>query len=125
MMNQELNSILKFEKLNNVMAIIEKYMEEGNFKEAYYKAAAMLEFVNANLAMKKFKIKIDDTDIINFIEIYNKEDKELSRKMISINGEYNNIDSNKIRSFDVEYLLLKIDDILEYIINTYGYDFLK
>ena len=124
-MNQTLNNIIKFEKLNNIVNIINDYIDDERYIEAYYKAAAMLEFINANLVMKKFKIKLDDTNIIKFIEIYNKKDKELSKKMISVNGEYNMIDTNEITNHDVEFLLLKIDDILEYIVGKYGIDFLE
>ena len=119
-MNQTFDNILKVQKLNNAMQSIQNYKDKRNYKAAYYKAAAMLEFINANLVMRKFKINIDDTDIIKFIEIYNEKDKILSKKMISINGEYNSIDNNEITEEDLNYLLFKIDEIIEYIINEYG-----
>lgn len=124
-MNQTLSNILKYKKLNKAMEFIDKYKDNGNYKEAYYKAAAMLEFINANLVMKKFKVKLTDTDIINFIEIYNEKDKQLSKKMISINGEYNMIDTNNITETDLQYLLVDIDDVLEYISQKYGTSFLE
>lgn len=120
MTNLELDNILKCEKLQNVMNVIEELIDNQKYSKAYYKVAAMLEFVNANLLMKYFKIKLNNTDISNMIELYASKDKELCKQMMSINAEYNNIDTNNIKKNDVIYLLLRVNDILEYIHNKYG-----
>lgn len=119
-MTVKLDNICRHDKLANIINIINSLLENKKYEEAYYKASAVLEFINANLIMKKFNIKLEDTNLSNIIEIYSKSDKELFRQMISINGTYNAIEINDITEEDIEYLLIKVDEILGYIVEKYG-----
>ncbi len=123
-MDIEYSNIIKYNRLKNNLKDILSYMDNEDYTNAYYKAVAMLEFVNSVLLMKQFKIKLQDTGITNIIEHYSKLDKELFSKMLGINSEYNRIDDNSISKSDVEYLLMDIDYIVGYIVNKYGYNIL-
>ncbi len=122
-MEIEYNNIIKYNVLEKNLKDILSYMDNGDYTNAYYKAAAMLEFVNSVLLMKQFKIKLKDTGITNIIEHYSKLDKELFSKMLGVNSEYNKIGDSIFKS-DVEYLLMDIDYIVGYITNKYGYNIL-
>lgn len=119
-MTVNLYNIYKYNKISKIIDIINNLLKDKKYEEAYYKAAAILEFINANLIMKKYNIKLQDTNLSNVIDIYSKKDEELFKQMISINGTYNMIEKNNISDEDVEYLLIKIDGILGYIIEKYG-----
>lgn len=123
-MDIEYSNIIKYNRLKNNLKDILSYMDNEDYTNAYYKAVALLEFVNSVLLMKQFKIKLQDTGITNIIEHYSKLDKELFSKMLGINSEYNRIDDNSISKSDVEYLLMDIDYIVGYIVNKYGYNIL-
>ena len=80
-MDIEYSNIIKYNRLKNNLKDILSYMDNEDYTNAYYKAVALLEFVNSVLLMKQFKIKLQDTGITNIIEHYSKLDKELFSKI--------------------------------------------
>ena len=113
-------NISKYEKLKQMLSKIQKCIDNKLYKEAYYKAAALLEFVNINILIKQFKVKLEDTSITNITKEYLDKDKELFMAMLGVNSEYNTLDMNEVNVSDIEYLISRIDYIVEYSTEKYG-----
>ena len=107
-------------KLNKKIETIEGLLNKGNCKEAYYKLAAILEYINTKFIMEKLETKLKYTDIMAIINIYQDKEKKLFDKMIDINDQYNMVSENGIDEDDVSLLALKIDSIYEYMTKNYG-----
>lgn len=104
------------EKLN----IIEKLMDEENYEEAYYKLAAILEYINIKLIRNKLNINIKDSDIVNIINIYQDKDSTLFKNMLNINGQYNMVSELGIDEDDVIFLASIINSNYKYMLEKYG-----
>ena len=102
------------DKLNEKIELIEDLFAKEDYKEAYYKLAAILEYINTKFIMEKLETKLKYTDIMAIKE------KKLFDKMIDINDQYNMVSENGIDEDDVSLLALKIDSIYEYMTKNYG-----
>ena len=100
--------------------LIEDLFAKEDYKEAYYKLAAILEYINTKFIMEKLETKLKYTDIMAIINIYQDKEKKLFDKMIDINDQYNMVSENGIDEDDVSLLALKIDSIYEYMTKNYG-----
>jgi hypothetical protein len=83
-------------------------------------ARVLLEYINAIYLIGTFKIEMPDYNIIRIISEYAKIDEHIFNQMTAINALYERVDENGINEIDLEYLLLKIDEIYGYIKNKYG-----
>lgn len=117
---ESVTNILEYSKLSKMLDKVEDCIKENKLKEAYAKAAALLEYINIVVLIKQFKIKVENTNIANIIKLYSDYDRELFIQMISINAEYNEVDINNPDIDDIDFLLLKIDYIVEYVTGKYG-----
>ena len=104
------------EKLN----IIEKLMDEENYEEAYYKLAAILEYINIKLIRNELNINIKDSDIVNIINIYQDKDSTLFKNMLNVNGQYNMVSELGIDEDDVIFLASIINSNYKYMLEKYG-----
>lgn len=113
--NLEKNNYLK-EKL----AIIDKLIKEQDYKEAYFKLAAILEFINIKYIKHKYNMDMPNSTVINIVNTYEDRDEKLFKEMLAINAEYNQIDTNNVTMDDVEYLAGMVDSIYEYMLKSTG-----
>ncbi len=114
------NNILKYDKLKKMLEKVNEYVDKEEYKEAYFKVAALIEYININILIRKFSVKLEDTSITNIIKEYAKKDETLYEIMIGINAEYNAIDIDKVDLSDIEYLVEEADYITEYVTEKYG-----
>lgn len=115
-----IDNLKSSDKLNEKIEIIEELLDKADYKEAYYKLAAILEYINTKFIMVKLKIKLKYTDIMTITNIYQDKENKLFDKMIDINDQYNMVSENGIDEDDVSLLALKIDSIYEYMTKNYG-----
>ena len=114
------NNILKYDKLKKMLEKVNEYVDKEEYKEAYFKVAALIEYININILIRKFSVKLEDTSITNIIKEYARKDETLYEIMIGINAEYNAIDIDKVDLSDIEYLVEEADYITEYVTEKYG-----
>lgn len=114
------NNILKYDKLKKMLEKVNEYVDKEEYKEAYFKVAALIEYININILIRKFSVKLEDTSITNIIKEYAKKDETLYEIMVGINAEYNAIDIDKVDLSDIEYLVEEADYITEYVTEKYG-----
>lgn len=114
------NNILKYDKSKKMLDKIYEYIEKNEYKEAYYKAAALIEFININILMRKFNVKLEDSSVSNIMKEYSKRDEVLFGVMTGLIREYSTIDIDSIEMSDVEYLVSEADYILKYATEKYG-----
>ena len=114
------NNILKYDKLKKMLEKVNEYVDKEEYKEAYFKVAALIEYININILIRKFSVKLEDTSITNIIKEYAKKDETLYEIMIGINAEYNAIDIDKVDLSDIEYLVEEADYITEYVTEKDG-----
>ena len=114
------SSILKYDKLKKMLNKVKEYIDKKEYKEAYFKAASLIEYININVLIRKFNVRLEDTSITNIIKEYAKKDETLYEIMIGINAEYNAIDIDKVDLSDIEYLVEEADYITEYVTEKYG-----
>ncbi len=117
----DLNKLLKNDSLTEKLKLIDKLLDLRRYKDAYFKLAVILEYINVLFVNKVLEISTDKSDVITFCRIYLKYDEKLANKMISINAEYNWVseDISSINIDDVEYLASNIYDIYNYMITNY------
>lgn len=113
--NLEKNNYLK-EKL----AIIYKLVREQDYKEAYFKLAAILEFINIKYIKHKYNMDMPNSTVINIVNTYEDRDEKLFKEMLAINAEYNQIDLNDVTMNEIEYLAGMVDSIYEYMLKSTG-----
>lgn len=121
MINEEIiDNLEKNKYLNEKIQMINKKINELDLKDAYFKTAAILEYINIKYIKKKYKIDMSNSSVIRIIKFYKDTDKKLYDNMININAEYNQIDENNIMIEDIEYLISIIDSIYEYMTKDSG-----
>ena len=98
----------------------ENLIQNKKLKEKLELARVLLEYINAIYLIGTFKIEMPDYNIIRIISEYAKIDEHIFNQMTAINALYERVDENGINEIDLEYLLLKIDEIYGYIKNKYG-----
>lgn len=100
---------------------IENLLEEMNYRKAYEATAALIEIVCIILLEKKYTEKIEESNIVTLIPIFNKyhEDK-IKEILVDINGEYNSIKLSDVKEIDILSLLGKLDDIVKIILQKHG-----
>ncbi len=117
--NLEKNDYLK-EKLS----VIENLIEKEDYREAYYKLAAMLEYINIKYIKTKYNMDMPDSSVINILETYIDRDKFLENNMQVINAEYNDVNMSDVKIEDLEYLAGTIDFMYKYMVDKVG-EFIK
>lgn len=106
--------------LKEKIMIIKELIKKGNNKEAYFKLATILEYINIKYIKHKYDINIEKSTVINIVNIYKEKDERLFNEMIAINAEYNQIEEENITNEDIEYFAGTIDSIYEYMLDTTG-----
>ena len=61
-----------------------------------------------------------NSSVINIINTYIDKDNKLYKEMVTINGEYNQVDTNDITMDDIEYLAGMVDSIYFYMLQDEG-----
>lgn len=106
--NKKLN-----EKLENIISLTDT-------EKKYRMSQTLLEYININLLMH-LKKELEDYDIITIMIAYKDIDSKLYNLIMAINADYNEVDEeSEIQDYDLEDLLIKIDDIYGYMISKYG-----
>lgn len=114
------SNILKYDKLKKMLNKVKEYIDKKEYKEAYFKVASLIEYININVLIRKFNVRLEDTSITNIIKEYAKKDETLYEIMIGINSEYSTIDIDKVNLPDIKYLIEEADYITEYVTEKYG-----
>lgn len=99
---------------------LELVLKSNDTEKKYTMARVLLEYINAIYLIGTFKIEMPDYNIVRIMNEYAKIDEEIFNQMTAINALYENADENGVTEVDIEYLLLKIDEIYGYIKNKYG-----
>lgn len=124
-MNKEIIEHLEKNKyLQERLSEIEKLIEKNDYKEAYYKSATMLEYINIEYIKTKFNIDMKNSSVINILNTYLGRDEILSKDMSIVNSEYNDVDINNVELMDIEYLIGIIDAMYQHMVETVG-EFIK
>lgn len=113
-------NINKISFLNNKIEIIDNLIQNKNYKDAYKATAALIELVNIVLLEKVYNEKVESSNIINLIRIFETKEKNIANILIEINGEYNLINYEKVGKIDVEFLVGHLDDIVGDILEKHG-----
>lgn len=117
---KNLESLYKNRKLKEKLEQIQILIDDNKNKEAYFKLAAILEYINVKLLTKKLGEKLLNYNIEEIIKKYYNKDEFLFKKMQSVNGMYNLVSGKEINVQDVVSLGITIDYIYEYMIEKYG-----
>lgn len=117
---KNLESLYKNKKLKEKLEQIQILIDDNKNKEAYFKLAAILEYMNVKLLTKKLGEKLLNYNIEEIIKKYYNKDEFLFKKMQSVNGMYNFVSGKEINVQDVVSLGITIDYIYEYMIEKYG-----
>lgn len=120
MKNVMKKNINKISFLNNKIEIIDNLIQNKNYKDAYKATAALIELVNIVLLEKVYNEKVESSNIINLIRIFETKEKNIANILIEINGEYNLINYEKVGKIDVEFLVGHLDDIVGDILEKHG-----
>ena len=116
--------IIKYLAKNNYLKekleIIDNLIKEQEYKEAYFKLEAILEFINIKYIKHKYNMDMPNSTVINIANTYEDRDEKLFKEMLAINAEYNQIDTNNVTMDDVEYLAGMVDSIYEYMLESTG-----
>lgn len=117
----DLSNLINNNSITEKLNLIDKLVELKEYKEAYFKLAVILEFINISFSIKILNVDLKNSTIITFCNIYLKYDEKLANKMIAVNADYNlaSEDISSINIDDVEYLAATIYDIYEYMITNY------
>lgn len=115
---EELENIMKNEYVKDKVEVILQDFKKDNEK-VYLRAQALLEFLNVKILTKHFKMELPDFDIIRIAEIYRNVDKDLFEIMVSVNGEYNIVNTSEVSDRDIVTLLYNIDSVVEIINKKY------
>lgn len=120
-MNKEIvENLIKNDYLKEKISIIDKLIEKEDFKEAYFKLAVILEYLNIKYIKHKYNLDMPNSSVINIINTYIDKDNKLYKEMVTINGEYNQVDTNDITMDDIEYLAGMVDSIYMYMLEDLG-----
>lgn len=120
-MNKEIvENLIKNDYLKEKISIIDKLIEKEDFKEAYFKLAVILEYLNIKYIKHKYNLDMPNSSVINIINTYIDKDNKLYKEMVTINGEYNQVDTNDITMDDIEYLAGMVDSIYFYMLQDEG-----
>ena len=117
---KNLESLYKNKKLKEKLEQIQILIDDNKNKEAYFKLAAILKYINVKLLTKKLGEKLLNYNIEEIIKKYYNKDEFLFKKMQSVNGMYNFVSGKEINVQDVVSLGITIDYIYEYMIEKYG-----
>ncbi len=116
--------IIKYLAKNNYLKekleIIDNLIKKQDYKEAYFKLAAILEFINIKYIKHKYNMDMPNSTVINIANTYEDRDEKLFKEMLAINAEYNQMDTNNVTMDDVEYLAGMVDTIYEYMLESTG-----
>ena len=115
-----IENLEKNKYLSEKLSIIKELIKKGNLKEAYYKLALMLEYINIKYIKAKFNIDLKDSSVINILETYENKDKFLEDNMKVINVEYNDVNMSDLEIIDLEYLASYIDFMYKHMVNNIG-----
>ena len=120
-MNKEIvENLIKNDYLKEKISIIDKLIEKEDYKEAYFKLAVILEYLNIKYIKHKYNLDMPNSSVINIINTYIDKDNKLYKEMVTINEEYNQVDTNDITMDDIEYLAGMVDSIYFYMLQDEG-----
>lgn len=119
-----IENLEKNDYLKGKLSVIEKLVDKKDYKEAYYKLAVILEYINIKYIKAKFNLDMKDSSVMNIIDTYRNKDEELFKDMIIINCEYNDVNMDNVEKEDVEYLASIVDLIYKQMIENIG-EFIK
>ena len=120
-MNKEIvENLIKNDYLKEKISIIDKLIKKEDYKEAYFKLAVILEYLNIKYIKHKYNLDMPNSSVINIINTYIDKDNKLYKEMVTINGEYNQVDTNDITMDDIEYLAGMVDSIYFYMLQDEG-----
>lgn len=122
LMDKEIvENIEKVSFLSEKLKKVEMLLKSLNYENAYKATAALIEIVCIIGLEKIYNEKVEDSNIINLISIFDKHnEKEIKDILIDINGEYNSIKFDEIGEIDILALLGNLDDLVKNIIEKYG-----
>lgn len=112
--------LAKNKYLKEKLEIIDNLIKEQDYKEAYFKLAAILEFINIKYIKHKYNMDMPNSTVINIANTYEDRDEKLFKEILAINAEYNQMDTNNVTMDDVEYLAGMVDTIYEYMLESTG-----
>lgn len=114
-----IENINKVPFLSKKMETIENLLEKEEFAEAYKAVAALIEIVCIQILESKYRTKVEDSNIVLLASLLEQHgEKELKERLVSINGEYEQIKLSKVKEFDVIALLSNLDDIVRFLGRT-------
>lgn len=114
-----IENINKIPFLKKKMETIENLLEKQDFTEAYKAVAALIEIVCVQLLESKYQTNVEDSNIVRLASLLEEHgEKELKEKLVSINGEYEQIELSQVNEFDVIALLANLDDIVRFLGHT-------
>ena len=115
-MNKEIvENLIKNDYLKEKISIIDSLIEKD-----YFKLAVILEYLNIKYIKHKYNLDMPNSSVINIINTYIDKDNKLYKEMVTINGEYNQVDTNDITMDDIEYLAGMVDSIYFYMLQDEG-----
>ena len=89
----DLSTLLNNDGLTKKLKLIDKLITLKRYKDAYFKLAVILEYINVLFVNRVLKINLNNSKVITFCNIYLNYDEKLANKMIAINAEYNLVSS--------------------------------
>lgn len=115
-----IKNINKIASFDSKMEVINNFINEKNYKEAYRAVAALIEYVSIILLEKIYNKKIESSNIISLITILKMKESKIEKILTEINGEYNLVNYEEISKIDVEFLIGYLDEIVKIILEEHG-----
>lgn len=114
-----IENINKVSFLSSKMDTIEKLLEKENYVEAYKAVAVLIEIVCIEILENKYQTKVENSNIVILASLLEQHgEEELKERLVSINGEYEQVKLSKVDRFDVIALLGNLDDIVRFLGRT-------
>lgn len=106
---------------SNKLKKVESLLKNKEYKESYKAVAALIEMACIIVLEKVYHEKVEDSNIVGLIAIFDKHgENELKQLLISINGEYNFVDFDKIQEIDILALIGNLDNFIKLVIEEHG-----
>lgn len=109
---EEYKYLLKDEFIKDKLEKILQKVEENEFKIAYKTSQLLINYINLDYIKKKYNIiKVDDSQMLNIMNIYLTKDKELFYSNKYINDLYVDISEREPEREDILELLIDADEL--------------
>lgn len=117
---EKLENLNKNKKISEITKDIIADYQQQKYDTCYEKCKLLLEKINATLLLK-LQIKIKNYNIFEINRKYEQIDNSLYEEMKDIILKYREIeDEGEASKYNIEILILKIDDIYGHMISKYG-----